>query len=242
MVNRFTETDKWVDPWFQNLLPEYKLAWLYFVDNCDVCGVIDLNRRLADFQIGFEVDWEAFLQEGGARFQRLTSGKIWIVRFVEFQQKTATLSASNNCHKGIISKFEKHGINCFEFGYFSKGLTSPTLAPSEPLPRGIGKGKGKGKSSLEEKKKGITKFQAPTAAEVNAYCKEKDLPNYGEEFVDYFESVGWVVGRGKKMVDWRRALTGWHKRQKVDSKPKGGKFDFAEPFKLPEYRSDGTKV
>ena len=63
MTRRFTETEKWADPWFRALQPQHKLAWMYLVDNCDVAGFLDLDQLLANFQIGFEVDWERFIHE-----------------------------------------------------------------------------------------------------------------------------------------------------------------------------------
>ncbi len=152
MPNRFTATEKWHDKWFQPLRPEFKLAWLYLVDNCDAGGFIDLNAGLADFQIGYEVDWERFLHECGDRVTKLASGKLWVVRFAEFQQKTTVLNQKNNHHVSIVRCFQKHGVNPVGHGYSiensprsTKGLTSPKEAPS----LGPCKGKGKGKGEVE---------------------------------------------------------------------------------------------
>ena len=128
-MRRYTDTEKWRDKWFRALKPEFKLAWLYLVDNCDWAGVLDLDRELANFQIGFDVDWERFLDVCGDRVHCLNSGKIWLTKFVEFQQGTATLNPKNNAHKNIINLLRKHGINDFQIAQ---------TQTNEPLARGSG--------------------------------------------------------------------------------------------------------
>jgi hypothetical protein len=82
MGKRFTESDKWRDKWFRALRPEFKLAWLYLLDNCDAAGVIDLDQELADFQIGIALDWSQFLTHCDGRVEQLKSGKFWVCRFI----------------------------------------------------------------------------------------------------------------------------------------------------------------
>jgi len=86
MTKRFTEAEKWRDKWFRALKPEFKLAWMYILDNCDCAGVIDLDEDLANFQIGCILDWENFFDLcGETRIERMENGKWFIVRFVEYQ-------------------------------------------------------------------------------------------------------------------------------------------------------------
>ena len=125
MTKRLTETQKWVDPWFRRLPPEFKLAWIYLTDNCDCAGVIDLDRELASFQIGFDVQWEKFFVEAGERIRKLASGKIWVTQFVAFQQGCDELNPENRFHRGIISRLLAAGINHAEFQGPSKPLASP---------------------------------------------------------------------------------------------------------------------
>lgn len=62
------------------------------------------------------------------------------------------------------------------------------------------------------------KFVKPTVDEVNAYALEKGYTNVdGQEFIDYFDSVGWKVGKTlKPMVCWRKAVSTWNRRHKGD--------------------------
>ena len=57
----------------------------------------------------------------------------------------------------------------------------------------------------------------PTVEEVRAYCDEKGYRDVDpQQFVDYYESVGWVVGKSRKpMKSWKGAIGSmWHGRDK----------------------------
>jgi len=114
---RFSETSKWSDPWFRGLSPGRKLAWLYLIDNCDMAGVIDLDQALANFQIGGEVNWPEFLAVAGeGRIETLPNGKLFIVKFIEFQH--GTLSENCKAHGPAFRSLESNGI----FQRVSKGV------------------------------------------------------------------------------------------------------------------------
>lgn len=58
----------------------------------------------------------------------------------------------------------------------------------------------------------IMKFAIPSLDEVKFQAAKISLPETeAEKFHNYYESVGWVVGR-KKMVSWHHAITGWKLR------------------------------
>lgn len=109
MGKRFTESDKWMDPWFRALRAEFKLAWLYLLDNCDNAGVIDIDRKLAEFQIGNALDWDEFETNCSDRIEKLPNGKWWVVRFIEFQY--GALSRDCRPHNPIFLSLARNGID-----------------------------------------------------------------------------------------------------------------------------------
>lgn len=121
---RFTESDKWRDKWFRALGTEYKLAWMYILDNCDVAGVLDLDAELANFQIGSEIEWDDFVDAcGESRIHRLPNGKLHVVRFVEYQY--GKLSEQCRPHVPVIAKLKEHGISdVVQKGEFKYGNVS----------------------------------------------------------------------------------------------------------------------
>lgn len=62
-------------------------------------------------------------------------------------------------------------------------------------------------------KKGSTRFQKPTIEEIRQYCLEKGYNVDAEQFFNFYESKGWVVGKSP-MKNWRAAVCTWNKREK----------------------------
>ena len=62
-------------------------------------------------------------------------------------------------------------------------------------------------------KKGSSRFQKPTIEEIRQYCLEKGYNVDAEQFYNFYESKGWVVGKSP-MKNWRAAVSTWNKREK----------------------------
>lgn len=58
------------------------------------------------------------------------------------------------------------------------------------------------------------RFKKPTLEEVKEYCFENIINIDEQAFIDYYESVGWTVGRNKKMKDWKASVRNWERRQR----------------------------
>jgi hypothetical protein len=107
-MKRFTDTDKWTcKPWFRRLPPRLKCLWAFFCETCDPAGVIAPDWEIASLQIGEEVT-EADLSHFGLRTQKLENGKIWIVKFIEFQY--GELSPKCRPHDRVFASIRKNRI------------------------------------------------------------------------------------------------------------------------------------
>ena len=94
------------------------------------------------------------------------------------------------------------------------GHTSPTRGPL------VAHKKEKEKENKKEikKEKRRKRFVPPTESEVSAHMHNKGLPladadEQGQEFVLFYSSKGWLVGKSK-MQNWRAAATRWVNRHK----------------------------
>lgn len=76
-----------------------------------------------------------------------------------------------------------------------------------------------GEEELEKPKR--TKFVPPTYDEVDAYCVERNNDIDAQEFIDFYQSKGWMVGKNK-MKDWKAAIRTWERgrQKKATDKPK----------------------
>ena len=74
----------------------------------------------------------------------------------------------------------------------------------------------KEKDSKESKKKAPA-FVPPTIEEVKAYCEERHNHINPIQFVDFYQSKGWMIGKNK-MKDWRASVRQWETRSGTESR------------------------
>ena len=201
-MKRFTETTKWDDEWYMSLSPTAKHVWQFLLDHCDNSGVVELNAKLAAFQIGEPVE-PHHLVELGDRVETLPSGKLWIRKFIKFQ--FGNLSAGSLVHQSVIKLAQSHSLP----------IAYPMLSH---VARDMGclshKDKDKEKEKEKEKEKDPEgdargRFQKPTIEAVKLQCAKIGLPETeAGKFISYHESKGWVVGRAP-MKSWAAALQTW---------------------------------
>lgn len=65
----------------------------------------------------------------------------------------------------------------------------------------------------KDKKEGEGRFAPPSFDEVSKYCFERKNNINACQFLDFYESKGWMIGKNK-MKDWRAAVRTWEVRQK----------------------------
>ena len=61
--------------------------------------------------------------------------------------------------------------------------------------------------------RGSSHFHKPTLEDIRAYCISRGNQVDPEQFFNFYESKGWMVGR-TPMKDWRAAVRTWEKREK----------------------------
>ena len=62
----------------------------------------------------------------------------------------------------------------------------------------------------------IVRFVKPTVDEVQAYCLERNNGINATDFVDFYESKGWMIGKNH-MKDWKAAIRTWERKRKSDN-------------------------
>ncbi len=142
MSKRFTDTEKWQDPWYRKLKPEEKNFWDYICCQCDNSGVWKPDLEVASFYIGFFIKESVLtsINQDKERVVILSNGYWLIKEFIDFQHGHKINNP--NVRKHITKLIDKHN----RYGYPLDTHLMPTITGIDtPKGKGIGKGKGKGK-------------------------------------------------------------------------------------------------
>ncbi len=83
---------------------------------------------------------------------------------------------------------------------------------------------GQTKESKEGKRNISNIFVPPTVEEVKAYCEEKGYSVDPDQFVDHYESNGWMVGKSK-MKNWKASVRTWQRNRNTDQSGKKNSFN-----------------
>lgn len=116
MAKRFTDTDKWKKPWYRKLGSRGRDIFNYLYENCDACGVLELDIERMAFDLGFEVSLRMVKESVRGRVKEFGTSKLFFYDFIEFQY--GKLSESCKPHVSIINKLKTYGL----FEGYAKGL------------------------------------------------------------------------------------------------------------------------
>ena len=76
------------------------------------------------------------------------------------------------------------------------------------------------------------KFQKPTKQDLQTFAiQEKLSTDYIDDFWDYYQSNGWVIGKGNPMKDWKSAYRRWCRNAFDKPKNKSSSNEFLEMLK-----------
>lgn len=114
MAKRFTDTEKWEDPWYRRLSINYRMLWMYILDKCDSAGVWKADLEYAGHII--LDDWKAFnrdkvLEVLNGRVHILGEGeseKWFIANFIKFQY--GHLISTSRPHLKVVGMLKEYGV------------------------------------------------------------------------------------------------------------------------------------
>lgn len=85
------------------------------------------------------------------------------------------------------------------------------------------------KSIIDKDIKEDKRFKKPTIEEIKEYCIERKNNIDAEQFFNFYESKGWLVGKNS-MKDWKASVRTWEKRNQ-DKKEERNELDYGDIFK-----------
>jgi hypothetical protein len=140
MPKRLTDTEKWKDPFFNELSANYKLAWLYLLDECNHAGIWKKSIKRLNFDCDANFTEEHILKTFGDRIIVLSEDKWFIPKFIYFQyginfvtsKQKQVLSAIEILNTHNLLKEDDKGSITLSIPY-----TNPNHTLSIPLPNPI---------------------------------------------------------------------------------------------------------
>ena len=179
-------------------------------------------RGLLGFLLTFSDDWEFSFeniveQSGATRYEvRRTIRELQDLGFVKVVQRKSEKGKFSSCSYDVFEN------PCVEIPHT---VLPHTEKPHTENPhtdfRTLNNNNNINNNKLNNNKdkENYTKesFHKPTFEEVEAYCQERQNGIDAEQFIDYYESKGWMIGKNK-MKDWKASVRTWERNRK--NKPK----------------------
>lgn len=188
---KYTETDKWRDAWFTTLSPLEKLLFIFLYENCDEAGFIEVNYPVWVSQLGMDKKqiYNAFVPLKKALLSGKATGSniLWIRKYLEYQNK---LPLDSSEHALIIKKIRSN-ISKFSDPEELNSILSSVIEVKV------------------EKTKKRKDFIPPDYNEFSEYhisVYPDTTEEKSKDLYDYYTSCNWMVGKNKKMHDWKAAV------------------------------------
>lgn len=174
-MRRFTETQKWDDPWFRELAGSHKLVFLYILDRCNNAGFWEVDEAALAFHTKLEGKHFEGALKALERGLQGASGWVWVRNFLK-HQKNDQLNPANPAHRQIIALLKDQAERFPD----SKSLLPKGATKGLQSPIGIGKGKGEGKG------------QEPTTLQIRVgkLLGRRETTRWSEKEIAALEGIG----------------------------------------------------
>lgn len=132
MAKRFTDSEKWKDPFFEELTKDLKLAWLYLLDDCDHAGIWKKSIKRLNFSIDTNFTEEDLLKAFKERIVILNSDKWFIPKFITFQYGNDFIKSKQKAVLSVIKILNENNL-IKELDNGSLTLSIPLTNPMDTL-------------------------------------------------------------------------------------------------------------
>lgn len=109
MPKRLTDTEKWKKPFIKSLPVEYKLFFLYILDDCDHSGIWQVDVEVAEIRLGVKLSLQKARGFYAEKIVELDGGTKWFIPdFIQFQY--GTLDEKNKMYKSVSYSLNKYNL------------------------------------------------------------------------------------------------------------------------------------
>lgn len=230
MAKRFSDTEKWKKQFIKGLPLEYKVFWLFLLDECDSAGIWHVEPEIAEIRLGTKLSMEKARGLFGERVVEFDNKTKWFLPgFIAFQY--VSLNSENKALKDVIIRLEKYDLVKFitKNQKQQKGGSEGGLNP----PMDTDKDKDKEKEREEQFQKfqnwmkknapNVLKMKEPFSTDQYFEIKEKYKP---DELKDLLVSMHNYKPLLTKNVSAYLTLINWAKRRDERREPDLKNSDF----------------
>jgi hypothetical protein len=203
MAYRKFDTGTWQDPWFEDLGPKAKLAFIYLWtnDTCNQAGLYKISKRRMEFELGFSINGVMeSLQD--KIFWDPERQIVWVKNFVKWQCQnqsffTAALKIVSEMPKDLQAEFVRYNQKLIENYSVDVSQYGVTTNPP-PTPHGVDTNPASEQNSTETE----------TETEQKTPARKKNDPKtgngYNTEFEKFWEAYPKKVGKGAAWTAWKK--------------------------------------
>lgn len=250
MAIRQVDTELWNDMKVtDDFTPEDKYFWLFLLTTkySNLSGVFELSFNQIAKDMGYSVESVEVLinrfenQHNLIRYDFETQ-EIWIINWYKYNWtkspkfEIALLKFIENIKSkyfketvlDIHEKYKKNDMVSIPYGYHS--ISKPISITNTNT---ISNTKSNTKTYISKLDNKTNTFDVPKLENIKKYVEENKFTVDPNQFYDFYQSKGWMVGKNK-MKDWKASVRTWERQNKVTNlKPKRG-VEFEEPAWLDE--------
>lgn len=153
-----------------------------------------------------------FSQDGESTF---AGSQIYLAQKAKCSRRKVTMVLPKLVDMGLIQKIDKdvRGIHLCEYRVCIPCTGCAPHAQGGSAPHAHNNIENINIDNNSLYKRGSSRFQKPSVEEIREYCISRGNQVDPEQFFNFYESKGWVVGKSP-MKDWRAAVHTWEKREK----------------------------
>lgn len=149
-----------------------------------------------------------FSQDGDSTF---AGSQSYLAKKAKCTKRKVAMALPNLVEKGLIIKIDRdvRGLHLCEYKVSPVFMGDECHSPGGYECDAHNNIENKNIDNLSIKR--CSRFQKPTLEEIREYCISRGNNVDPEQFLNFYESKGWVVGKSP-MKDWRAAVRTWEKR------------------------------
>lgn len=203
MAKRFIDTGLFDDAWFMNLSVGAKLLWVYLITKCNHAGIIEINKKLIEFQTKIK-SIDTVIKELSNRLVTVKKDPLilFIPKYIYFQYPNFPQSKVRQ-QDSAVQILIKYGLFDEEKHTVSKELTNSYDNDCVT-------------DTVIVEKKEVTKvFNKPIQKEVEDYFFENGYSRQaGTKAFNYYSVADWKDSTGKPVRNWKQKMQAvWFKEE-----------------------------